>query len=142
MFNYRHPDPRRVWKVGSEQQWMTPLPLDLVDCRMNSERLDFVRRRGTREYLTPPGAAPGSSGGSGQPWVSSGRPWASFGRVWGNCTTHYETAQHIMKLRNTLRNSTTHYETAQHIMKLQNMLGNCTTHYEAAQHMMKLHNAL
>ena len=26
MLNYRHPDPRRVWKVGSEQQSMTPDP--------------------------------------------------------------------------------------------------------------------
>ena len=29
--NYRHPDPRRVWKGGSDSQLMTPDPLDRAD---------------------------------------------------------------------------------------------------------------
>ena len=39
MFNYRHPGPRRVWKVGSELQFTTSLcrdpldPLDPLPCR-------------------------------------------------------------------------------------------------------------
>ena len=48
--NSRHPGPRRVWKVGSEQQLLPPLPgnpRDPVDPVENSERLDFVARRGT-----------------------------------------------------------------------------------------------
>ena len=31
MFNYRHPGPRRVWKVGSELQSTTLDPLDPLD---------------------------------------------------------------------------------------------------------------
>ena len=31
--NYRHPDPRRAWKGGSEQQSMTPDPRDPRDPR-------------------------------------------------------------------------------------------------------------
>ncbi len=31
LFNYRHPDPRRAWKGGSEQQLMTPDPGDPQD---------------------------------------------------------------------------------------------------------------
>ena len=30
LFNYCHPGPQRVWKGGSEQQLMTPLPEDCV----------------------------------------------------------------------------------------------------------------
>ena len=40
MFNSRHPDPRRVWKGGSELRFTTSLPvdpLDPVDPRMNSQ---------------------------------------------------------------------------------------------------------
>ncbi len=29
--NYRHPGPRRVWKGGSVQQFVTPFPVDPVD---------------------------------------------------------------------------------------------------------------
>ena len=29
--NYRHPDPRRVWKGGSEQQLVTPFPVDPLE---------------------------------------------------------------------------------------------------------------
>ena len=29
--NYRHPDPRRVWKGGSELQLATSFPVDPVD---------------------------------------------------------------------------------------------------------------
>ena len=29
--NYRHPGPRRVWKVGSELQSTTSFPLDPLD---------------------------------------------------------------------------------------------------------------
>ena len=31
LVNYRHPDPRRVWKGGSGRQFTTPLPVDPVD---------------------------------------------------------------------------------------------------------------
>ena len=31
MFNYRHPGPRRVWKVGSELRLTTSFPVDPVD---------------------------------------------------------------------------------------------------------------
>ena len=31
MFNYRHPGPRRVWKVGSELHFTTSFWLDPVD---------------------------------------------------------------------------------------------------------------
>ena len=31
LVNYRHPDPRRVWKGGSGRQFTTPLPLDPED---------------------------------------------------------------------------------------------------------------
>ncbi len=29
--NSRHPDPRRVWKVGSVAHWLPPLPLNPLD---------------------------------------------------------------------------------------------------------------
>ena len=57
--NSRHPGPRRVWKVGSGARLLPPLPLDWldpadpadpvdpVDPVKNSERIVFVRRRGT-----------------------------------------------------------------------------------------------
>ena len=32
--NYRHPGPRRVWKVGSELQSTTLDPVDPVNCRL------------------------------------------------------------------------------------------------------------
>ena len=31
LLNYRHPGPRRVWKGGSEHQFMTAFPADRVD---------------------------------------------------------------------------------------------------------------
>ena len=48
--NYRHPDPRRVWKGESEPQLMTPDPrdpLDPLDPRMNSFSLQVDGRNGT-----------------------------------------------------------------------------------------------
>ena len=47
VLNSRHPGPRRVWKVGSEQQLLPPHNRDPLDPLENSERLDLVRRRGT-----------------------------------------------------------------------------------------------
>ncbi len=35
--NSHHPDPRRVWKGGAEQQSMTPHPVDPRDPGMNNE---------------------------------------------------------------------------------------------------------
>ena len=37
LFNSRHPDPRRVWKVGSGAHLLPPLPEDLGDPGMRSE---------------------------------------------------------------------------------------------------------
>ena len=58
MFNYRHPGPRRVWKVGSELQSTTldpldPLdpgdPLDPLDPGMNSKSCIFVAQGSENE---------------------------------------------------------------------------------------------
>ena len=45
VFNSRHPDPRRVWKGGSQPHFLTPLradPADPADPRMNSKKLIFA----------------------------------------------------------------------------------------------------
>ena len=41
VLNSRHPDPRRVWKVGSGAHLPTPFPRDPVDPRENSETSTF-----------------------------------------------------------------------------------------------------
>ena len=44
LFNSHHPGPRRVWKVGSEQQLLSPFPEDpedSADSRENSETFSF-----------------------------------------------------------------------------------------------------
>ena len=52
LVNYRHPDPRRVWKGGSGRQFTTPDPVDPVDPDLCSKLVFCVRET----LLFTPGA--------------------------------------------------------------------------------------
>ncbi len=57
MFNSRHPGPRRVWKGGPEQQFLTPLwraPLHPVDPLANSPKHVSEQRSITFGYFGDP----------------------------------------------------------------------------------------
>ena len=75
-----------AWKWGSEQRLLPPLPRPRRHHRVNSRRLDFMRRRGTSEHLAPPEAALAARGGSVELWVGPGRPNGALrgpgGTIW------------------------------------------------------------
>ena len=89
--NSRHPDPRRVWKVGSGARLLPPLrwdPRDPRDSRENSETFIFEHPSitfGQKVGKAPPGSASGRSGGPAGLWVSSGSSLGSFGKPLGAC---------------------------------------------------------
>ncbi len=93
-FNSRHPGPRRAWKGGSEQQWMTPLrrhPAASVASATSSKShilyMCFISQNG-------PVRSGGALGEPWEVWVSSGRLWRSSGRPWesGACIPKTQTA--------------------------------------------------
>ena len=89
MFNYRHPGPRRVWKVGSEPHSLTPdpgiAPETAGDRRMNSKSrilcVFYQSRRTLTPPLTPPEPPPKRGIARGGPGRACGRVWRSFGRA-------------------------------------------------------------
>ena len=61
MFNYRHPGPRRVWKVGSEQHLLTPLwapPLPPAPRALNSKTLQNIIKINDFGTFDPPKMRP------------------------------------------------------------------------------------
>ena len=109
VLNSRHPDPRRVWKGGSEPRLMPPLPGDLTGKSGSAGSADefqivhfpsflqylviFVTSRNSWQPLGSSGRLWGSLGGlwvsSGRLWRSSGRPLGSFGKVWMSSGCHF-----------------------------------------------------
>ena len=57
LVNYRHPDPRRVWKGGSGRQFTTPLQLDPVD-HVDQLACSKLVLRVRETLLLTPGAEP------------------------------------------------------------------------------------
>ena len=62
LVNSRHPDPRRVWKGGSEQHWMTPDPGIPGIPIMSSKNAYLIAIRGTSELATSPGTGDPEAG--------------------------------------------------------------------------------
>ena len=75
LVNYRHPGPRRVWKVGSELQSTTLDQLDPLDPALCPKVWFCVRET----ILFPPEASPGP--GLARPGPE-GRPWEDLGELW------------------------------------------------------------
>ena len=49
--NYRHPLPRRVWKGGSEQQFLMQKHVDNDNCHASSRRLDLLHTSATSPLM-------------------------------------------------------------------------------------------
>ena len=82
--NYRHPGPRRAWKGGSEQQLVTPFPVDPLEssgsagsgaCPKVGARLHqtLVLQEWSRLLRTQ---------ALGEAWEALGEFWERFGKVW------------------------------------------------------------
>ena len=86
--NYRHPGPRRVWKGGSEQQLVTPFPVDPLDPLdpvdpLQSSACPKVGARLHQTLLLQQISRLVGTQALGEPWEALGELWESFGRVWG-----------------------------------------------------------
>ncbi len=102
MFNSRYPGPRRVWKGGSEQQFLTPLwrasgrsrrsvgsagsggefPKTCFGTTLHHFWLLF-RSWSEGRARPDPDPDPDLWRSSESPWGSSGKVWMSFGRTLG-----------------------------------------------------------
>ena len=84
VLNSRHPDPRRVWKGGSEPRLLTPDPedpLDPADPLDRSGESIFVhihRVLRCSVSMDPPQTLPNHVLPQAWPITSSGRPWGSL----------------------------------------------------------------